>query len=107
MSESSCAAVKASLSRAVPAGTVGGLMAEAHRPARLSRPLMAIAASGDPRMTGTICVVEAPVSSPMALAPARNRAAKRATCARSASMPGTRSSAASMAPSTGGGSAVE
>src|SRR5262245_2875562 len=106
-SSSRCAAVKASLSRAVPGGTVGGLIDEAQIPASRSRKLMASAASGVPRMTGTICVVALPVSSPLARAPVRNRAASLATCARSDSMPGTISSAASMAPSTGGGSAVE
>src|SRR5262245_16020269 len=106
-SASLCAAVKASLSRAVPGGTVGGLIDEAQNPASRSRKLMASAASGVPRMTGTIWVVALPVSSPLARAPARNRAASLATCARSDSMPGTISSAASMAPSTGGGRAVE
>ena len=55
--------MKASLSLAVPAGTEGGLIEAAHKPAWRRRPLMAIAASGEPRMTGTICVVEASVSS--------------------------------------------
>src|SRR4029453_13840869 len=106
-SASSCAAVKAKRMRAVPAGTVGGLIATAQNPALRRRALMASAASGEPTMTGTICVVDAPVLRPSELAPPRKRRARLATCARSAFMLGTRSSAISMAPSTGGGKAVE
>src|SRR5262245_46904104 len=106
-SASSCTAVNAKRSRAVPAGTVGGLIATAQNPALRSRALIASAASGEPRMTGTICVVDAPVLRPSALAPSRKSRASFATWERSALMPQTRSRAASVAPSTGGGKAVE
>src|ERR1051325_6446365 len=69
MSDSSCVAVKATRSLAVPAGTVGGLMATAQKPALRRRALMARAASGASTTTGTICVVDAPVLSPSAPAP--------------------------------------
>ncbi|ODS01512.1 hypothetical protein AUC69_06600 [Methyloceanibacter superfactus] len=62
MSASSCAAVKASRTRAVPCGTVGGLMAVAQNPASRSAALKHSAASAVPTMSGTICVAEAPVS---------------------------------------------
>src|SRR4029079_14326451 len=47
-SASPCAAVKAKRSLAVPAGTVGGLIATAQKPAPRRRVLMARAASGEP-----------------------------------------------------------
>ena len=62
MSASWCAAVKASRSRAVPCGTVGGLIAVAQKPASRSLALKPSAASAEPAITGTICVVDAPVS---------------------------------------------
>jgi hypothetical protein len=59
-----------------------------------------------PITAGTICVLDSSVEMPCAASASRRRCAWAATRARSASMPGSRSSAASTAPSTGGGRAV-
>src|SRR5579859_3767648 len=54
MSRSECAAVNASLSRDVPAGTVGGRIATARNPWRLRSSAADKAVCAAPNMTGTI-----------------------------------------------------
>src|SRR5512139_1903289 len=94
-------------SRLDPGGTVGGRIAAARIPACSSPRLAASAASGSPSTTGTMCVVEAPRSYPRSRSARRTCSPRAASRARSASMDGMRSSAASIAPRSAGGGAVE
>ena len=60
------------LKRALPAGTVGGRIAETHIPLAFKNSLAAIAADEDPMMIGCIGVVESPSFSGLEETESRN-----------------------------------